>query len=284
MTSFKIQVPETLRSCVVFASPHSGKEYPRSFLEKTILDNVTIRSSEDAFVDELFDSAPKYGAPLISAILPRAYIDLNRSQNDLDPAIIDGVEHDQHNPRIAVGLGVIPRVVASGRAIYSQKISRVEAFNRIKKYWYPYHEALQNLLAESYNKFGQVVLIDCHSMPHEAMKGINNKAKLRPDVVLGDRFGRSAGAQIVDLVEVAFSEVGFTVMRNSPFAGAYSSQNYGHPVQHRHTVQVEIDRSIYMNEGHITKNADFETVRKAIETVIAKIAQVNAFKQLLVAE
>ncbi|MCY4305558.1 MAG: N-formylglutamate amidohydrolase [Aestuariivita sp.] len=294
MAPFKIHSPETLRSCVVFASPHSGKEYPKSFLAKTMLDHLTIRSSEDAFVDELFDSAPKYGAPLISAVLPRAYIDLNRSHSDLDPAIIEGVQQNQHNPRVAVGLGVIPRVVANGHPIYTKKISRFEADKRIKKYWYPYHATLQNLLTESQKKFGQVILIDCHSMPHEAIKDINNTVKSNPvksnpvksnpDIVLGDRFGRSANGEIVDLIEAAFSQVGFTITRNSPFAGAYTSQEYGHPFQYRHVIQVEIDRSIYMNEERIVKNADFETVHRAIEMAIAAIVQINVAKHQLIAE
>ena len=163
--------PEQTRSSVVFASPHSGRDYNWSFLRKTVLNEHSIRTSEDAFVDRLYEAAPGFGAPLLLAGVPRAFIDLNRSADELDPALIDGVRGLSHNPRIASGLGVVPRVVAGGRAIYRGKLALEEVQGRISRYWRPYHATLQRLLDEAHGQFGEAILIDCHSMPHEAMDG-----------------------------------------------------------------------------------------------------------------
>ena len=135
-----------------------------------VLDRHVIRSSEDAFVDRLFDMAPAMGAPLLAARVPRAFIDLNRAADELDPALIEGIARAPHNPRVSSGLGVIPRVVAGGRAIYRGKLTLAEAEARITRHWHPYHQALRRLMDQTVAAFGQAVLIDCHSMPHEAIE------------------------------------------------------------------------------------------------------------------
>ena len=210
--AFEVSNPDQRNSCVVFASPHSGRDYAWSFLRHTVLDSHTIRSSEDAFVDQLFDAAPDFGAPFLRAGAPRAYVDLNRSADELDPALIQGLRNNGHNPRVASGLGVIPRVVANGRAIYQGKITLAEANRRIDQVWHPYHAKLQRLLDQAQMQFGQAVLIDCHSMPHEAMDGIAKGGMRRPDVVLGDRFGAAADGEVMDRVEAAFAAAGFVVI------------------------------------------------------------------------
>ena len=134
---YYLREPKRLTSAVVFSSPHSGRDYPSAFLRASLLDDRALRSSEDAFVDDLFGAAPDFGAPLIAASAPRAYVDLNRSVEDLDPAIIQGVSRNHPNARVASGLGVIPRVVAEGRAIRSGKISYDEAQERLRKYYTP---------------------------------------------------------------------------------------------------------------------------------------------------
>lgn len=282
--AYEVLHPEKHRSCVVFASPHSGRDYPWSFLRKTVLDEHIIRTSEDAYVDQLFDCAPQFGASFLKAGAPRAYIDLNRSADELDPALIEGVRRGGHNPRIASGLGVIPRVVAAGRSIYRGKISQEEAQRRITLYWRPYHEMLQKLLDSARQRHGQAVLIDCHSMPHEAMDGVAKTGVRRPDVVLGDRFGAAATSEVVDRLEAAFSAAGFIVTRNAPFAGAYITQAYGRPSKGQHAVQVEIDRSIYMNEQLIRPNGNFDAVRLALRDVIQEAAQIGQGRVPLAAE
>jgi N-formylglutamate deformylase len=259
----------------VFASPHSGRDYPQSFLRRTRLNEITVRSSEDAYVDQLFDCAPRAGAPLLRAGAPRAFVDLNRGPEELDPALIEGVARQGHNPRVASGLGVIPRVVANGRAIYSGKIPLAEARHRIDTFWRPYHEALKGQLDQAHLMFGQALLIDCHSMPHEAMDSVASRGRHRPEIVLGDRFGAAADGEIVDRIEAAFTRAGLVVTRNTPFAGAYIAQAYGRPARGRHAVQIEIDRALYMNERLIRPNANFEPFRRLMRGVIREITEIG---------
>jgi N-formylglutamate amidohydrolase len=281
--AYRLELPESRTTSVVFASPHSGRDYSWQFLRRSVLDEHAIRSSEDAFVDLLFEDAPVLGAPLLSAIAPRAFIDVNRSADELDPALIDGVRKSAHNPRVASGLGVVPRVVANGRAIYSGKIPLTEAEARIRLYWQPYHTALARLLKESLDAFDEAILIDCHSMPHEALESIVHPGG-RPEIVLGDRFGAAAHPEIVDRVEQAFRAAGLRVVRNAPFAGAYVTQHYGRPSRAQHVVQIEIDRSLYMNEAMIRPNANFAAFRTLMRRVVTDIVMIGQKQVPLAAE
>lgn len=273
--AYHLTHPQRRTTAVVFASPHSGRDYPWSFLRRTRLNEHSVRSSEDAFVDQLFDQAPQMGAPLIAAGAPRAFVDLNRSVDELDPALIRDVPRNAHNPRVASGLGVIPRVVANGQAIYTGKIMREEAERRIASYWTPYHRALAGQLDQAHLMFGQAILIDCHSMPHEAMDAVARSGGRRPEIVIGDRFGASARADIVDRIEAAFIAAGLTVVRNTPFAGAYVTQHYGRPASGRHAIQIEIDRALYMNEHLIRPNGNFDGFRRLLRGVIAEIVEIG---------
>jgi len=266
--------PKAQTTGVVFASPHSGRDYPLWFLKKSVLDERAIRSSEDAFVDRLFERAPSFGAPLLLAGAPRAFVDLNRSPDELDLALITDLRKVAHNPRVASGLGVVPRVVSNGRAIYRGKISLEEAQNRISGYWQPYHDQLQDLLNEARGAFGRAVLIDCHSMPHEAIENSRGGAR-RADVVLGDRFGAAASSDIVDCIEAAFTSAGLRVARNAPFAGAFIAQQYGRPSRGQHVVQVEIDRALYMDEASVVPNASFAAFRALITQIVEEICDLG---------
>lgn len=274
-SAYHLTRPVTRTTCTVFASPHSGRDYAASFLDQAILDAHEIRSSEDAFVDLLFAAAPGHGAPLLTALAPRAYIDLNRAPDELDPALIEGIRRNPQNPRVASGLGVVPRVVANGRHIYRGKIPLAEAHQRIAACWRPYHDKLQTLLDESCNAFGQAILIDCHSMPHEALENVGAIGGTRPDVVLGDRFGAAAGTDVVEQVEAAFASAGLRVARNMPFAGAYIAQHYGRPARHQHAIQVEIDRALYMNERTLEPHGEFDAFKTVLNGVIAALAAIG---------
>lgn len=273
--AYQLIHPERRTTSVVFASPHSGRDYPWHFIRRTNLNEHTVRSSEDAFVDQLYDCAPQFGAPFLKAGAPRAFVDLNRSRDELDPALIEGALRQGHNPRVASGLGVVPRVVANGKAIYSGKITMTEAERRIDQYWRPYHEALEAQLDQAHLMFGEAILIDCHSMPHEAMDTVARSGIRRPEVVLGDRFGAAADEAIVNRIEAAFVSAGLVVTRNTPFAGAYITQHYGRPMRERHAVQIEIDRALYMNEQLIRPNNNFESFRALLQGVIAEIADIG---------
>ncbi|WP_109310804.1 N-formylglutamate amidohydrolase [Ruegeria sp. AU67] len=282
--AYVLDMPVKRTSCVVFSSPHSGRNYPEAMLNRTVLSQNVIRSSEDAFVDQLFSAATDHGAPLISATKSRAYLDLNRSAEELDPALIQGARRHGHNPRVASGLGVIPRVVANGRAIYRGKLTMDEARLRIDTCWRPYHARLKSLLAESHTAFGQAILIDCHSMPHEAVSMASTTTAQRPQIVLGDRFGASASTEIVDRIESAFASAGLIVARNAPFAGAYVTQTYGRPGRNQHAIQVEIDRSLYMDEVKIAPNGNFAAFQDVLRQVIREISGIGRDPLRLAAE
>ena len=282
--AYTVTLPEVQTSSMVFASPHSGRFYSREFLRRSVLDDVQIRSSEDAFMDQLIAPATQFGVPILTATVPRAYLDLNRACDELDPAVVQGVRRRGHNPRIASGLGVIPRVVANGRAIYSGKITLEEANTRIDRYWRPYHDRLGDLMAQTKQSFGRAVLADFHSMPHEAVRAMTHSGLSRPEGVLGDRFGAAAHGDIVERIETIFLEAGLKVSRNTPFAGAYITQAYGHPSRGHHAVQVEIDRGLYMNEQHIRPNGNFDSFSKLMARIVEQIAQIGQQKLPLAAE
>ena len=273
--AYTLSRPQRRTTSVVFASPHSGSDYPAAFLKRALLDRQQIRSSEDAYVDQLFAAVPDHGAPLLCARAPRAYLDLNRGPDEFDPSLIEGVRRMVHNPRVSSGLGVIPRVVSNGRAIYRGKISLQEAHQRITHFWRPYHDQLRALIDESLNTFGEAILVDCHSMPHEALENVGPPGSSRPQIVLGDRFGASARPSIVAEVEAAFSAAGFRVARNMPFAGAFITQHYGKPSRHQHAVQVEIDRALYMDEATLTLHDGITDFVAQLNVAIAGIAAIG---------
>lgn len=282
--TYQLNMPQNRTTSVVFASPHSGRSYSRAFLRKTILDEMTVRSSEDAFVDLLFGDVTSFGAPLLLAMTPRAFVDLNRNSDELDPALIDGVRKTSHNPRVASGLGVIPRVVSNGRSIYRGRISRIDAETRLAAHWTPYHTALEALLLQSHQRFDEAILVDCHSMPHEAVKSATRRGVPHAEIVLGDRFGAAANSDIVDRVEAAFVRAGLKVARNAPFAGAYITQQYGRPSRRQHAIQVEIDRSLYMNEQLMQPNDNFQSFQKAINSIAKEITEIGKPEVPLAAE
>ncbi len=276
-------MPGEVTTPVVVASPHSGRVYDRAFLASTVLDAEGIRSSEDAYVDLLLRSVPGLGAPLLTAELPRAFLDLNRAAGEMDPAVVAGVPRGTINPRITSGLGVIPRVVAQGRAIYSGKISEAEARRRIDEVWHPYHDALRGLLDAAHARFGLAILLDVHSMPHEAIEGAGPRGQT-PEIVLGDRFGGSAAGWITEALEEVFADLGFRVARNAPFAGAYMTQAYGRPDRGRHAVQIEIDRALYLDEARIVPGAGFDGIRElmgeAMARIVARLAPASSVQDL----
>ena len=272
--AFDLHLPRQITSAVIFASPHSGRFYSDAFLGASALSPLDLRSSEDAFVDRLFDSAPDLGAPLLCAHQPRAWIDLNRATTELDPALIKGLPRGPHNPRVASGLGVVPRVVAGGRAIYRGKIGLDAARARLRSVWRPYHDQLTKLIDGSRAAFGQAILIDCHSMPHEALDTSQSVGR-RPNVVLGDRFGAAAAPDFVSAIEGIFTDLGLTCVRNAPFAGAYTAQQYGRPARHQHVVQVEIDRALYMDEATVTPHDGFDDFKRLMDRATARIADLG---------
>ena len=275
--------PVSLTSGVVFALPHSGRDYGVSFLNQSILDQLSIRSSEDAFLDQLIDGIEKYGAPKIIANAPRAFIDLNRSTDELDPALISGIKNNIKNPRISSGLGVIPRVVSHGKEIYRGKLSFEQAQSRIKYYWKPYHTDLSNLLQRSQSVFGQSLLIDIHSMPHEAVSTQSSFIK-PPEIVVGDRFGMSSDSEFTNLVISILKQHGFRVAKNTPFAGAFITKHHGKIKERIHAIQLEIDRSLYMNEEQVSPNSGFKALKLRLFPALIQFSSLICKSEKIAAE
>jgi len=273
--SYILKKPKIQTTSVVFSSPHSGRNYSESFLADTLLEKPEIRASEDAYIDDLFSCAIEYGAPLLAAVTPRAYVDLNRQSDELDSAIIKGVNKNSLNPRVISGLGVIPRIVSQGRNIQSGKITLEQANSRLKKSYFPYHNKLKEILEQTKSKFGQVILIDCHSMPKGSAYSAKESDGKIPDVVLGDRFGSSCSAKIMNEIRSVFQDYGFTVSYNIPFSGAYILKNYGHPSMNQHAIQIEIDRSLYLDERIVEKSESFKGLQNKLTKVIKDIILVG---------
>lgn len=275
MQSFTYLPAQTQSSCVVFASPHSGRDYPAEFLAASMLEPTALRSSEDAYVDCFLRAASAAGAPALLGGVPRAYVDYNRAATELDPALISGVSAHGLNPRVSSGLGVIPRVVAGGRMIYRGKITRTEAEMRLRTFWHPYHTKLDAIMADQRKRFGRAILLDMHSMPRDAVSMNRQHNALRPDIVLGDRFGAAAQSAITDSVAAIFADAGLRVARNSPFAGAYITQRHGTPSIGQHAIQIEIDRGLYLDEHRVAPSADFAQFQVLMDKIVYELVDLG---------
>ena len=265
--AFETVRPRRLAAPLVFNSAHSGRDYPGRFLAMTRLDHLSIRQSEDAFVDELFSRAPHLGAPLLRAHFPRAYLDVNREPWELDPTMFVEPLSERFNttsPRVAAGLGTLARVVAENKPIYRERLTLADARMRIEGIYQPYHATLQHLLTEAWSAYGVAVLIDCHSMPRLARQG----DRAGPDIVLGDRYGTSCAPVLIDLAEMVFAGAGLRVARNRPYAGGFATRSYGRPQHRVHALQIEVSRHLYMNEATLEKHADFPALKQLVERLV----------------
>ena len=276
---FDVIEPARLSSCVVLSSPHSGSIYPARFLASARLDPTTLRRSEDAFVDGLFAGGVQWGAPMLRARFPRAYLDVNREAYELDPRMFDGrlpAFVNSRSLRVAGGLGTIARVVGEAQEIYAKRLSVDEAIRRIDHLYKPYHATLRGLLDRATQAFGQTLLIDCHSMPScnaGAPPGLQSRDdRLKADVVLGDRYGTSCGRAITDMADLELSRLGYSVERNKPYAGGFITENYGRPAQGGHALQIEVNRSLYMDERRLLPNEAFQTVAAHLTAVVQSLA------------
>lgn len=267
---FRLDRPARQTVPFVFASPHSGRSYPPSLVARSRLDATSLRRSEDAFVDELFAGAVGLGAPLLAALFPRAFVDVNRGMAELDAGMFEAalaVPVDAPSPRVAAGLGVIPRIVRDGAEIYRGKLDSGEASARLEQFYKPYHHALAALLDETQARFGVAVLIDCHSMP---------SALSVPDIVLGDRYGAAAAPVLSARAETALLREGFSVARNTPYAGGHTTVLHGRTALGRHALQIEINRALYLDENRVIKKASFESVRARLTRAMEQITAIPA--------
>jgi N-formylglutamate amidohydrolase len=268
---FEILAPASWTAPAVFNSPHSGRNYPESLLLATKLSPDALRKSEDCHIDELFSPCVDLGAPMLRALLPRAYIDLNREAYEFDPRMFEGELPGYMNaasPRVAGGLGTIPRLVAEGEEIYRSKLPLAEGLARVETVYRPYHRALKALLDEVMEKAGAVLLVDCHSMP--STPASQPRGRL-PDVIIGDRYGASCPEEITHFVEELFRAEGLTIARNAPYAGGFITQNYGSSTFGQNALQIEINRALYMDERTFAKTRQFGPLRTVIEKVLESL-------------
>jgi len=257
---FEIIEPEQARGPVLFNSPHSGRVYPRAFLQSSRLDLTTLRRSEDCFVDDLTLGVVARGYPLMRAHFPRCFVDVNREPYELDPRMFEGRLPSFANTRsmrVAGGLGTVARVVGDAQEIYEQRISVDDALRRIENLYKPYHRALRRLINKVHQMFGTVVLVDCHLMPSV---GVSRDEPRRPDIVIGDRYGTSCTPLLPDRVEETMGGLGYSIGRNKPYAGGFITEHYGNPASGLHAVQLELNRAIYMDERRRERSPRFAQV------------------------
>lgn len=266
---FRLRRPETQTVPFVFASPHSGRCYPAALNAASRLGPLMLRRSEDAFVDELFAEAVALGAPLLAAEFPRVFLDVNRGAGEIDAAMFAGaldVVVDAPSPRVAAGLGVIPRIVRDGAEIYRGKLKPADAALRLEKLYRPYHRALSGLVEETLARFGVAVVVDCHSMP---------SALGATSIVLGDRYGASAAPALSRLAETAFTREGLSVVRNTPYAGGHTTSLYGRAAQGCHALQIEVNRGLYLEEEKIVRKEGFETLKLKLTAALTRLMRVD---------
>ncbi len=267
---FVVHAPEEQLTPLVFCSPHSGRVYPQAFLAASRLDPHTLRKSEDCYVDELFQTVVGLGAPLIAARFPRAYLDVNREPYELDPELFSGRLPDFANTqsaRVVGGLGTIARIVADSEEIYKERMPIGVAFERIERLYRPFHAALAELLEVTRKRFGVAILIDCHSMPSSSI----GQPGMRPHFVLGDRFGASCDAKLTRFLRDQLQGYGYEVQVNRPYAGGFITEYYGNPARGVQTLQLEINRALYLDEVSLCKTANFPRLSQVLHELAVKM-------------
>ena len=275
---FDVILPDQVTLPLVLNSPHSGRDYPAAFLNASRLDALTIRRSEDSFVDEIFERSVKLGAPLLRAHFPRAYLDVNREPFELDPGMFDDPLPAHINTtslRVAGGLGTIARIVSDGSEIYKDKLTFDDASNRIDTLYRPYHRRLAKLLKDAHDTHNCAVLIDCHSMPSIGGSFDHDPGADRPDIVLGDRYGTACAPVLMHTAEQTLRGLGYKVARNNPYAGGFNTEQYGRPAHGRHALQVEIKRSLYMDENSLERLESLSKVRDDMTKMVAALADID---------
>ena len=259
---------------IVFNAPHSGRCYPRQFVRQSALPLEELRLSEDFLADRLFAAASVHGGWHVMAQRPRAWLDLNRDRRELDPEVIEGPlppDARTGTSRVKAGLGVIPRIVSRGKTIHARKLGWQEASARLKEGYDPYHARLGSLIGHLQNRFGQAVLIDCHTMPASAARAMTPLAGKRPHIILGDRDGESCSPLLTSTLDDLFTRAGLRVSRNRVYSGGYITRHYGACGLGAHAIQIEINRELYMRPGCYEPTADFKRLQALISGIIAQL-------------
>jgi N-formylglutamate amidohydrolase len=271
--------PVGAASPLIVDAPHSGRIYPVDFAYACPLH--LLRQAEDSYVDEVIAGAAEAGATVIAAEFPRSMIDVNRAENDLDPAALEGEWPQPVAPdeMTLAGYGLVRRLCRNGVALYTKPLTVAEVRRRIEVYYKPYHECLRSRIAARLAQFGECVLIDAHSMPDRIENGV-----ARPDFVLGDRDGTSCDPALTGRAQCLLQDMGYSVTLNTPYKGREIVRRYGVAGQGAQALQIEINRRLYLNELTIEKNAGFDKLRRDMTAFFHRIAASIETAERLAAE
>lgn len=270
-----LRLPDAMAAPVVFDSPHSGDDYPADF--DTIVPMARLRRAEDMFVDALFAAAPGFGVALLTARFPRSYIDPNRAADDIDPRLIEGVWPDpvRVTDKSRLGHGLIWRISPPDRPIYDRRLSVAEVRGRIDAYYRPYHAALDAALGAAHQRFGEVWHVNCHSMPAVSAPLVNDGrtggGRRRADFVIGDRDGTACAPEFSALIRETLEAMGYAVALNDPYKGVELIRAHSNPAKGRHSLQLEINRALYMDEDSFAKTTRFPRLKADIDRLIETI-------------
>lgn len=268
-----VRAPRATALPLLFDSPHSGAVYPDDFEHVAPRDRM--RQSEDCFIDELYAAAPDYGATLIGALFPRIYVDPNRSALDIDPALLDDKWPDESDPgpKCDLGVGLVWRLCPPGEAIYDRKLTVAEVRRRIENYHRPYHDAVSAALDALHGQFGAVWHVNCHSMPSMSSNmAAEGPGLQRPDITLGDIDGTTCSPEFTTLVRDTLAGFGYDVTVNDPYKGAELVRAWSDPATGRHSLQIEINRALYMDEAGLERNGGFDGLQMHITQLIGAVA------------
>ncbi|MGE0259431.1 MAG: N-formylglutamate amidohydrolase [Alphaproteobacteria bacterium] len=254
---------------LVLDSPHSGADYPEEFAYRCPL--PMLRRAEDAYVDELYDIAPSHGATLITALFPRSYIDANRADDDVDPAILSRPPPLSLKPRPVSRVGLVRRHARPGIPIYDNKLDPDDVLARIERYHRPYHRVLDGSCDALHNQFGAVWHINCHSMPSYGNRSLGRRGE-HGDFVLGDRDGTTCERDFTDFVARFLRGLGYDVRINEGYKGVEIVRRQGRPAANRHSLQIEVDRSLYMDQKTLEKLPGFDRLRGDLAGLVEAVA------------
>lgn len=251
---------------ILLTSPHSGAHLPPAFLRATRLPASVLRRIEDCHVGALLAESAATGLPLLEATHSRAYLDLNRAEDELDPAMFSEPISAIPNltERVRRGYGLLPRVVAPNQPIYAGRLPVSESLHRIAILHRPWHHAIAHSLAAARSRHGYAILLDCHSMP-------TPDGAAPPDLVIGDLHGQSAAEPLVAWLHASFAASGLKVARNTPYAGGHTTERHGAPVLGVHAIQLEFDRKLYMHSDSLRPHAGFAPLSATIAATLGRL-------------
>lgn len=271
--AYTLRAPEAAPIALVCDSPHSGVDYPADFGHA--VDRQVLRAAEDTHVEALWQDVPAVGGTLLAAHFPRSYVDANRSEDDIDAALLAEPWPEPLSPseKTRLGYGLIWRRVNAATPIYDRLLSLDEVRGRIARCYRPYHAALANAIEDTAARFGGVWHLNLHSMPNNAYERLQIQSALPlADFVLGDRDGTTCEPAFVDLIERELKACGYSVARNDPYKGVQLIAKIGQPARKRNSLQIEIRRPVYMDEASRARSADFATVQRDLSGLLGKIA------------